>query len=64
MVRDTIVASKHQRCDKAEKLFRLYIERSGFICPRVEREESIDDEIVFAEYLRVHALAEFSKLLE
>jgi hypothetical protein len=64
MVRYAVVTAKYERCDKSEKLFRLHIESAGFVCPRIESEESVDHQIVFAEYLAVHALAKFSKFFE
>ncbi len=64
MIRDTVITPQHQRSDEPQELLGLDVERPGFVGPRVEREEAVDDEVPFVENLDVQTLAELDEVLE
>src|SRR4029079_11042360 len=64
VVADAVVTAKHERCDEAEHLLRLHVERAALIRLRVECEEAAHDLVVVAEDALVHALSELREIVD
>src|SRR5689334_19076333 len=54
VVSNAIVASQNNRTRQSHQFFRLLVERTIFICLRIQSEKSFDAEMAAAEQLLVH----------
>jgi hypothetical protein len=54
VISDAIVTAKHNRSHQTQQFFGAFVERTIFISLRIEREKSLDSEMVAAEQLFIH----------